>query len=135
MTLLWLAVAAACVACTASPAGAVPARALIYSNVHYIEEAGDDVGMEVRLHPAAKPWVDFILCEGECGRQVRLPITITRNGFTFVYREALVDQDGRPAPDAVMRFVATYEGRNLMIRQKGVPTEKLMPQRKPVTLR
>jgi hypothetical protein len=120
--------------CLVFPADAKPARTTVFSSVRYIEEAGDDLGMEVRIHPGPKPWIDFVLCEGACSQQVRLPIVMRANGFTFTYREALVDQDNHPVPDAVMDFAATYEGRNLVIRQKGALSEKLRPRSKPIAL-
>jgi hypothetical protein len=119
----------------AVPVDAGPRRAAIYSNVHYVEDGGDVVGMEVRVHPSPKPWIDFVLCEGECAPQTRLPVSLRPNGFSFVYREAVVDQDRRPAPDIVMPFIATYEGPNLVVRLKGAPSEKLRPQHKPIALR
>jgi len=121
-------------ACLALPADAKPVRSSLYSSVRYVEEAGDDVGMEIRIHAGAKAWIDFVDCEGQCFPQVRLPITLTPKGFTFVYRESVVDQDGKPAPDIVMPFVATYEGANLIVRTKGAPSEKLRPIRKAIAL-
>ena len=91
--------------------------------------------MEVRLHPSTSPWIDFVLCEGECAPQARLPIVRSANGFTFVYREPAVDQDGRAAPDIVMHFTGTYRGRNLVIKLKGAPSETLRPRIKPLALR
>jgi len=128
-------VAAAILMSAASPVSAAPVRAGIYGNVHYTQEAGDIVGMEIRVRPHPRPSIDFVLCEGECAPQVRLPIAMVPGGFAFTYRQALTDQDGRALPDALMHFTAAYRGRNLIVRMKGAPTEKLRPQRGPIALR
>jgi hypothetical protein len=131
---LFAGLTAASLACLALPADTKPIRSSLYSSVRYVEEAGDDLGMEIRIHVGEKPWIDFIDCEGQCLPQVRLPITLTPKGFTFVYRESVIDQDGKPAPDMVMPFVAIYEGANLVVRMKGAPSEKLRPIRKAIAL-
>jgi len=125
--------AAAGLACVACPVDATRLAPAIYGNVHYIEEAGDTVGMELRIHPGVHPWIDFILCEGECAHQARMPIIAVPGGFRFDYHEALAGPDGKPAPD-VIRFVATYSGRNLMVRAGDGSSEKLRPLRKAIAL-
>lgn len=125
--------AAAGLACVACPVGAARPASAIYGDVHYIEEADDTVGMELRIHPGAHPWIDFILCEGECAHQARMPIVAVPGGFRFDYHEALAGPDGKPAPD-VIHFVATYRGRDLIVRAGDDSSEKLRPLRKAVAL-
>jgi hypothetical protein len=124
---------AASFACAALPANAVPLRTAIYGDVHYIEEADDTVGIELRIHPGARPWIDFVLCEGECAPQRRITITPMSGGFTFDYPEMLTDPDGGQTP-SVMHFLATYHRRNLIVKVRGGASEKLRPLRKPIAL-
>jgi len=120
-------------ACAALPAGAAPFSPAIYGNVRYIQEADDTVGMELRIHPGAHPWIDLVLCEGECAHQTRTPITPVPGGFRFDYHETLAGPDGKPAPD-IIHFMATYRGRNLIVRATDGSPDKLRPLRKPVAL-
>jgi hypothetical protein len=114
-------------------AARLPASA--YSDVRYIAEADDLVGMELRLHRGPNPGIDFVLCEGGCYDQVYLPITPTANGFTFVYRQKTRDEHGQPAADNVMRFTATYRGKDIIVRMKGAPEDRLKLLRHPPMLR
>jgi hypothetical protein len=116
------------------PAGAAPTRSALYGNVHYIEEADDTVGIELRVHAGPRPSVDFLLCEGECAQQVHLPIVPVPGGFSFDYRETGADPDGRPVQH-VLHFIATYRGRNLIVRVGEGSPEKLRPLRKAIALR
>ncbi len=125
--------AAAGLACVACPIAATRPASALYGNVHYIEEADDIVGMELRIHAGPHPWIDFILCEGECAHQAHMPILSVPGGFRFDYHETLADPDGKPAPD-VLHFVATYRGRNLIVRAGDGAPEKLRPLRKAVAL-
>lgn len=125
--------AAAGLLCAACPADAAPLRSGIYGNVHYIEEADDTVGIELRIHAGARPWIDFVLCEGECAPQRRIAVLPVPGGFSFSYPEMLTDPDGKQMP-SVMHFLATYRGRNLIVKMKGVSSEKLRPLRKPIAL-
>ena len=125
--------AAAGLACLALPVTSAPLHPAIYGNVHYIEEADDTVGMELRIHSGAYPWIDFVLCEGECYHQTRIRMKNAPGGFSFDYHEMLTDQDGKPVP-SVMHFVATHRGRNLIVRQKGGSVDALRPLRKPIAL-
>jgi hypothetical protein len=131
--ILRLGLAVAGLACFACPAEAARARPLIYGSVHYIEEADDTVGIELRLHLGMRPWIDFVLCEGECAPQRRIPITLNPSGFRFDYPEMLTDPDGKQTPN-VLHFVATYRGRDLIVGVKDASTEKLRPLRKPIAL-
>lgn len=132
--MLRLGLVSAGLACALWPAGASSRQPTIYSSVRYIEEADDTVGMELRIHPGGRAWIDFVLCEGQCFPQVRLPIATNRGGFTFTYRQSATDEAGRPVPDTIMHFSAVREGLNLRVRLKGAPSEKLRPVREPIAL-
>lgn len=131
--MLRLGIAVAGLACAACPADAARVAPALYGNVHYIEEADDTVGMELRVHSGPKPWIDFVLCEGECAPQVRLGVTRTAGGFRFDYHETGSDPDGRPT-QTILHFTATYRGRSLIVAAKDAPSEKLRPLRKPIAL-
>ena len=126
--------AVAGLACLACPADAAPARSHIYGNVHYIEEADDTVGIEMRLHLGMRPWIDVVLCEGECAPQRRIAIALNPGGFSFDYPEMQTNPDGTQTPN-VLHFEARYRGRNLIVGVKDASTEKLRPLKKPIALR
>lgn len=130
---LRLGLAAAGLICAAPSAHTMPLRSAIYGDVHYIEEADDTVGIELRIHSGARPWIDFVLCEGECAPQRRIAILPMPGGFSFDYPEMLTDPDGKQTP-SVMHFVGAYRGRNLIVKVRDGSSEKLRPLRKPIAL-
>lgn len=77
-------------------ADAIPAG--IYSNVEYIEEAGDLLGMELSLPQGSETGTaEFTNCEGTCGRIDRVAI---RRGLNGVFFE-IPDYGGKPVLIAV----------------------------------
>jgi hypothetical protein len=79
-----------------------PVKSGIYSSVQTSYETGDMGGFELELFAdAPTPYVEAVWCEGWCNSSHRFPVTWTKNGFTFEYKEKL---DTQIAPDSIMRL-------------------------------
>jgi len=107
----------------------MPARAAndlggTYSSVRNHPYTGDVMGAEVEVRTTPRPTVVVTICEGSCWGGKVWPAVITKHQISFSVVEDLVDQDGRPVPQR-LNFVATFEGGSLVLKQKGVPAEKL----------
>lgn len=90
-----------------------------YTNLQYISEAGDYVGLNLSVRPGPSPTVSYELCEGWCNGALVFPAEIKDRTIRFIAREDLKDQDGNPAPPIVYRVVATLirtpSGRRLVV--------------------
>jgi hypothetical protein len=102
----------ALVACvlTAFSAGhadaADPPPAGRYSNLRYIPEAGDYIGLKLEIFSAPRPSVSYELCEGWCNGARTFPAEISGGIIRFTVRQELKDQDGKPAAPRVYRVEA-----------------------------
>ena len=109
-----------------APAAASPDPSRVYSSVRYIEEAGDDVGMEVEVITKPRPAAVVTICEGECWGGRTWPPVITGRQISFSVVEKLTDWHGKPAKLLTLNFVGRFEGDALIIKNRvDVPTERL----------
>lgn len=90
-----------------------------YSNVRYIPEADDYVGLNLEISPGPKPTVSYELCEGWCNGALNVPAENRDGMIRFTVRDELQDQDGKPMPPHVYRvearLVRTPFGRRLLV--------------------
>jgi hypothetical protein len=90
-----------------------------YSNVQYIPEAGDLVGLSLEILAGPSLKVRYELCEGWCNGAHLIPAEIRGETICFTVREDLMDQNGRPVPPHVYRVeakvVRTPFGRRLVV--------------------
>jgi hypothetical protein len=99
-------------------------RADYYTNVRYIPEAGDYLGLNLAILPGPTPLVSYELCEGWCNGASSFPAEIDGGTVRFTVREELYDPDGNPAPPRVYRvearFVQTLLGRRLVVTSPDI---------------
>ncbi len=84
----------------AATAKAATPAAGVYSDVEYIREAGDFIGVALEYRPGPKPAVVFTDCEGGCSGGKTVPVTVTGNTIVFDYCEQVVDQTGKASCNA-----------------------------------
>ncbi|ESQ81769.1 hypothetical protein AEAC466_20315 [Asticcacaulis sp. AC466] len=79
----------------------------VYTNVQYIEEAGDLLGVEVDFRPGPSPTIIFKDCEGDCPAGKAWPVKINGRHISFTtYDESIDYRSGKRNQTAV-----TYAGR------------------------
>lgn len=79
-----------------------------FTDMEYIREAGDVVGTEVWIvYARGAYWATVQMAEGSPGPPVVVPVDVSGSKVKFTVREPLIDQDGKPAPDAVIQFEGT----------------------------
>jgi hypothetical protein len=93
----------------------------VYSSVRYVEEAGDDLGMEIEVIAKPQPVVVVTICEGSCRGGKIWPATIDGPKISFSVVEQLNDQDGKPAKPVTLNFVGRLEGDVLVVHMPGAP--------------
>jgi hypothetical protein len=100
----------------------------VYSSVRYVEEAGDDLGMEVEVITKPHAAAVVTICEGQCSGGRTWPAVITGHTISFSVVEKLTDQDGNPAKTLTLKFVGQLKGDVLvmhMLDAPDVPDERL----------
>ncbi len=66
------------------------------------------VGTEVWIvYARGAYWATVQMAEGSPGPPVVVPVDVSGSKVKFTVREPLIDQDGKPAPDAVIQFEGT----------------------------
>jgi hypothetical protein len=93
---------------------AVPVKiAGTYTNVHYIEEAGDLLGMEIKIIPLGERYQAAVfVCEGSVGPMRVVDLRV--RGTTIAF-------DVRESEDAAWSFAGTVSAKSL----KGIVTHSL----------
>lgn len=118
-------VAIALLSASAGSANAEPPWTGKYSNLRYISEADDYVGLNLEISVDPTPRVRYELCEGWCNGALEFPAEINGGVLRFVVRQDLVDQDGKPAAPVVYRaearFLRTLRGRRLVVTSPDQP--------------
>ena len=100
----------------------------VYSSVRYVEEAGDDLGMEIEVITKPQPVVVVTICEGQCWGGKTWPAVIDDRKITFSVVEALKNQDGKTAKPLTLNFAGRLEGNVLVVNMpdaSDVPEERL----------
>lgn len=100
----------------------------VYSSVRYVEETGDDLGMEIKVVTKPKPFAVVTICEGQCSGGKTWPIIIDGRKLSFSVVEQLKDQDGKPAKPLKLNSVGQLEGDVLFVHMpdaSDVPEERL----------
>ena len=83
--------------------------------MHYIAEAGDVIGTEVRVVYARGQYRASVqMAEGEPDPPVVVPVEVSDTHVKFTVAEHLVNRDRQPIPDALFKF----EG---IVRPTGLP--------------
>ena len=76
-----------------------------FTNMEYIEEAGDVVGMEVWIvYASGRYWATVQLAQGEPDPPVVVPVQVSAQRVSFVLKQPSVRSDGSSAPDLVLKF-------------------------------
>lgn len=106
----------------------VPRVTGFFSDMQYIREAGDLVGTEVWIVYARGGYYASVqIAEGEPDPPYLVPVKVVGlTGVEFTIREPLLDQDGRPVPDAVTNFEGTVSKAGLLFSK---PERKLLKRR------
>lgn len=82
-----------------------------YSNMQYIKEAGDVIGMEVWIvYARGNYWATVQLAQGAPDPPVVVPMQVSGQRVGFSIPEHLVGSDGRRAPDLVLKFDGIVTG-------------------------
>ena len=96
--------------------------------MRYVEEAGDDLGMEIEVITKPQPVVVVTICEGQCWGGKTWPAVIDDRKITFSVVEALKNQDGKTAKPLTLNFAGRLEGNVLVVNMpdaSDVPEERL----------
>ena len=77
-----------------------------FSDMRYMKESGDLVGTEVWIMKAGGGRYYAAVQDAEGGPSVPVvvPVEVSGSKIRFTITKHLVDQDGRPAPDLVVRY-------------------------------
>ncbi len=90
-----------------------------YTNVRYIPEADDYVGLNLSVSAGPNPVVSYELCEGWCNGPLSFPANVGSGIIRFTVRQELTDQAGNPAPPLVYRvearLVRSLRGRRMIV--------------------
>jgi len=100
----------------------------VYSSVRYVEEAGDDLGMEIEVITTPQPVAVVTICEGQCWGGKTWPVVIDGRKISFSVVEELKDQDGKPSKPLTLNFVGELRGDVLVVHKRDasdVPEERL----------
>lgn len=82
-----------------------------FTNMEYIKEAGDVVGMEVWIvYAGGTYWATVQLAEGEPAPPVVVPVQVSAQHVSFSLKQPSVRPDGSSAPDLVLKFEGTVTG-------------------------
>ena len=96
-----------------------------YSNVRYIPEAGDYVGLNLEILPGSSPKVGYELCEGWCNGAHEFAAEFADGVVRFTVREEVFDADGKAADPWVYRVEVrpkrTALGRRLLVTSPDLP--------------
>jgi len=80
----------------------------MFSDMHYIEGAGDVVGMELWIvYARGSYWATVQLAGGEPDPPVAVPAVVSGQHVTFVITQRLIDSCGNRAPDRILNFDGT----------------------------
>jgi len=118
--------ACALVAAFANGARAADPIGLVrYTNLRYIAEADDYVGLNLGISTGLSPVVSYELCEGWCNGALSFPAKIESGVIRFTVKQELVDQAGNAAPPLVYRvearLVRTLLGRRMIVTSPDNP--------------
>lgn len=90
-----------------------------YTNLRYIAEADDYVGLNLGISTGQAPVVSYELCEGWCHGPLTFPAKIENGVIRFTVKQELVDQAGNAASPLVYRvearLVRTLLGRRIIV--------------------
>lgn len=90
-----------------------------YTNLRYIAEADDYVGLNLSISAGPSPVVSYELCEGWCNGPLSFPARIEGGVIRFTVKQELVDQAGNAAPPLVYRvearLIRTLRGRRMIV--------------------
>jgi hypothetical protein len=79
-----------------------------FTDMRYIQEAGDVIGTELWIvYARGAYWATVQIAEGEPDPPVVVPVRVSGPTVKFTLRMPLVDQNGKPAPDTVFEFAGT----------------------------
>ena len=106
----------------------VPRVTGFFSDMTYIRKAGDVVGTEVWIVYARGGYYASVqIAEGEPDPPYLVPVEVSGStGVKFTIRQPLVNQDGKPVPDALIEFQGTVSKAGLML---SMPEHKLLKRR------
>jgi hypothetical protein len=95
-----------------------------FTDMHYIEGAGDVLGTEVWIVYGGGQGQDYYaavqIAEGWPTPPVVVPVKVSGSSIRFTIRHTLRHNDGRPAPDDVMNYVGTVSKAGLRLSISGL---------------
>jgi hypothetical protein len=100
--------AAMIVTVCASEGAALPKVTGFFTDMRYVEDAGDLIGTEVWIVSArGRYFATVVEASGAPNPPVVVPVQVTGSRVRFRITTHLVDQDGNPAPDLIEDFDGT----------------------------
>src|SRR3954470_11354985 len=75
-----------------------------FSNMRFVREAGDVLGMEVWIVDGGSYYACVQIAQGAPQPPSCVPAQVSGSKITFSIRQRLVDQNGKPVPDFVAKF-------------------------------
>jgi hypothetical protein len=106
--------------CYATTVSAAEKAALsgLYGNVRTSAQTGDLGGQEIRFFTdpkTAKPFVEFVDCEGWCNSTHTVPLMRDAIGYWFEYTSNFTDGDGQITDTIIIRYYIKQNGRRIIL--------------------
>jgi hypothetical protein len=104
----------------------------VYSDVHYIKEADDLVGLQIELVEGPVPSVIMTICEGECRGGKPWPLVIEGNQLRFSVQDSLI-AEGEQTPRPPVLYRGTISRSKIILTSADLPefNETLKRLRRP----
>jgi hypothetical protein len=95
----------------------IPRVTGFFSDMHYIQDAGDVVGTEIWIvYARGQYWATVQEAEGEPDPPVIVPLEVSGlSKIKFTITTHLIFGDGKPAPDSVTRYEGTVSKSGLLL--------------------
>ncbi|MCU1261694.1 MAG: hypothetical protein JWO80_4579 [Bryobacterales bacterium] len=99
-----------------------------FTDMRYVRESGDLVGTEVWIMKAGGGRYYAAVQDAEGGPRIPVvvPVEVSGSRITFTIKEHLVDQDGRPATDLVIKYdgIVTRAGLSGMVNSEPLKLKR-----------
>lgn len=101
-----------------------------FTDMHYIQEAGDVIGTEVWfVYARGQFWATVQDAEGEPDPPQVVPAEVSGPRVKFSTRTPLISSTGKPVPDLVVEYAGTVSRTGLMLTIQGNPPTLLKRQK------
>lgn len=100
-----------------------------YTNLRYIAEADDYVGIRLEVRQGSQSTVEFELCEGWCNGAETFPAVISGDRISFTYLQRSTDQ-AEHETFVQVPVTGHFKRRSVMLKVGDEPAERLKLQRR-----